>query len=318
MERGKFTVSAFIQVVQIMRMIRPDIVQTWMYHADFVGGLAARYVGIRSIFWNVRNSNLKINSTSYKTVILVKFLAFLSHVIPLRVIVCSKVAEQIHISHGFKKEKFFYIPNGCDLGIFRNCLSSTLLSEKAKKINHIVNLGMIARWHPQKNHEGLFQALSLVNERGYRFHCILAGPGISADNRTLINLVKKMNLGKLITMLGQRKDVPNILKMLDFHILSSSYGEASPNAVIEAMACGIPCIATNVGDTQHIIGNTGWIVSPGDVLGLVDAIEDAIKSFTMPEFMIRSHAAIERIEQNFSLDKMVNAYEKVWSESMKD
>jgi Glycosyltransferase len=117
-----------------------------------------------------------------------------------------------------------------------------------------------------------------------------------------------------ISLLGQRTDIATIMNSLDVHILSSSFGEGFPNVVAEAMACGTPCITTDVGDAAIIVGDTGWVVPPKDSQALANAMLEAMeeKQNNPQAWKARKQACRERIVNNFSIEKMVDSYHQVW------
>nr|WP_289846529.1 glycosyltransferase [Acinetobacter haemolyticus] len=174
-------------------------------------------------------------------------------------------------------------------------------------------LGMVGRYDPQKNHKGLIEALAIVKNKGYNFKLILIGRDLNNKNETLGSQIKKYGLKDHIYLLDQRADIPNILNALDIHILSSAYGEGFPNVVAEAMVCGIPCVATNVGDTKLIINQWGEVVEPNDPLLLSDAIikminlRDNRNQWNDFKNNLSSYA-----RSNFDLKIMVDKYNSAW------
>ena len=149
---------------------------------------------------------------------------------------------------------------------------------KISKNKKIPLLGSVARFHPQKDHKNLFQALNLLKINKIFFKCVLVGHKINAKNKLLIKMIKKFNLSKEVILLGPKRNINQIMNVIDIHILASEYGEAFPNVVAEAMACGTPCVVTDVGDSSLIVGKTGWIVRPSDSKGLAYSIKKQLKN----------------------------------------
>jgi glycosyltransferase involved in cell wall biosynthesis len=178
-------------------------------------------------------------------------------------------------------------------------------------------LGMVARYHPQKDHGNLLDALSILAERHPAFTCVLAGTGLEAANAELTAAVARRGLIDKVRLLGPRQDIPAVMNALDLHVLSSAYLEAFPNVVAEAMACGTPCVATDVGDARRIIDTTGWIVPPGDSRALAQAIEAALTACKdEAAWCDRQRACRTRIVENFSLDRMIGSYEAAWRQML--
>lgn len=126
-------------------------------------------------------------------------------------------------------------------------------------------IGMVARFDPQKDHRTLIKSLSFLKRSQKMFHCILVGSEMDVTNSDLLAWIKAEDVEENITLLGRRNDIPSVMNALDIHVLSS-IGEAFPNVLAEAMACGTPCVTTDVGDAALIVGDTGWIVMPANAL----------------------------------------------------
>ena len=129
-------------------------------------------------------------------------------------------------------------------------------------------VGMIARDDPQKNHSGFITAASQVIRGVPDAHFLLAGSGIDTRNDSLMRAIAKSNFEDRFHLLGKRDDIPTLMAALDVFAFSSSWGEAFPNVLGEAMACGVPCVVTDVGDSAEIVGDTGRVVEPGNMEGL--------------------------------------------------
>ena len=245
-----------------------------------------------------------------------KILAKLSYFLPKKIIFCSKNAIKLHKKIGYQSNKMEYVPNGYDLQKFRpNVLKKKVfVIENIKKNKKIPLLGSVARFHPQKDHKNLFQALNLLKINKIFFKCVLVGHNINAKNKLLIKMIKKFNLSKEVILLGPKRNINQIMNVIDIHILASEYGEAFPNVVAEAMACGTPCVVTDVGDSSLIVGKTGWIVRPSDSKGLAYSIKKAIKKSQSKSWQLFCYTARKRIVNKFSLSKMINNYNKIWNQ----
>jgi glycosyltransferase involved in cell wall biosynthesis len=313
---GWSSLVAFIRLFEFLLRQKPDVVQTWMYHADLFGGLTARMAGISSVFWGIRQTTFKTGISKNRTIWIVKMLAKLSRYVPSKIVVCAQQAIHVHEALGYDHHKMRFIPNGYDLTKFRPDLDPQ--NELKARLDHILStplIGMVGRFDPQKDHINLFGALSILCNRGILFRCVLVGTGLNSSNYEITKLILQHDLVDHIHLLGQRNDIPNIMNAIDLHILSSD-GEGFPNVVCEAMACGTPCIVTDVGDAAYIVGDSGWVVPPSDPVALAEAIEAAIKELSGPYWQNRTQAARNRIQENFSIERMVNEYNRLWSASL--
>ena len=313
MKPGKFSFSAFYKLVKILKKEKANIVQTWLYHSDFFGGFAAKLAGSNNLIWNVRHSNFNKNHTPRKLIILINVLAKLSYFLPKKIIFCSKNSIKLHSKIGYQSKKMEFVPNGYDLQKFRPTHFDNLILKKSiLKKKGIPLLGCVARFHPQKDHKNLLQALNLLKQDKIFFKCILVGFKMNKNNKILSNMIEKLNLNKEIILLGPQTKINKIMSLIDIHILSSKYGEAFPNVVAEAMASGTPCIVTDVGDSSSIVGKTGWIVRPGNSKELAQNIKKAIKKLKSKNWDYLRLSARKRIVSNFSLKKMIHNYDKIW------
>ena len=129
-----------------------------------------------------------------------------------------------------------------------------------------------------------------------------------------------MDLTDNVRLIGRRDDIPAVMNAIDLFVLSSSFGEAFPNVLNEAMACGTPCVTTDVGDAAHIVGNTGWTVPIHNPEALAESIMLAMneKQSDQSAWEDRKNRVRTRIVDNFNVEKMVAEYELVWSEGMKN
>ena len=290
---------------------KPDVVQTWLYHADLLGGLLARLAGVHSVVWGIRSSTLERKGT----ILIAKLLAHLSHWVPARIAVCAQRAVAVHGTLGYCTDKMVVIPNGYDLSCFvpDQSVGQGLRAEWGIA-EGVPLLGMVGRFDPQKDHANLLGAIALLKARGVDMRCVLVGTGLSYDNTGLMKQIEASDLEGIVYLLGQRSDIPAVMNALDIHVLSSSFGEAFPNVLAEAMACGTLCVTTDVGDAALIVGDTGWVVPPSDALALANTIEDALNVRQKSGWTDRKRHARDRIEQNFSLARMCKAYDQLWSE----
>ena len=309
-----FSIYKFFFLIKLLRFLKPNIVQTWLVHADFVGGIAARLAGIKNIIWNIRYSNLEIGKTKLSTILILKILSKLSFLIPKLIIVVSKKAKKIYEIKGYDKKKFRFIPNGYDLSILKISRSQKINFRKKIRIKKQIPLiGNVARYDPKKDHLSLIKALSLIQLKNIDFFCVLVGTNVNQNNIKLISEIKKFKLTNYVRLLGQNNNIGQIMNGIDIYVQSSSYGEGFPNVVAEAMACGTPCVATKVGDAGFIVGKNGWIVTPNSPVKLAKSIEKALCEIDSHNWNKRCSKARLRIKKNFNITKMIKLYDEVWN-----
>jgi len=321
LSRNLKILNQLLLIYRITKKINPDLIQTWMYHSDLIGGIIAKLLKVNAIVWGIRNSNLDKGKVPFSTRMIAKLNGFLSSYIPCKIISCSIFAKIVHQKLGFDYEKMIVIPNGYDLDRFKPESEIDLLLRDNLNIDgEFFLMGMVARWHKHKDHQNLFEALSLLDKTlPEEWRMIIIGHDINESNFELVSLLKKFNLINKVIILEQRSDIEVVYNALDLHILSSS-GEAFPNVIAESMSCEVPCVATDAGDSSLIIGETGWLVRTKDPRDLKRALSLAINEFSFDKktWNIRKSNCRKRIFENFSLDKMVNNYQVVWNDALQN
>jgi len=257
MKPGVPNLLDFFRLVRKLKRLNPDVVHTWMYHADLLGGLAARLAGVSAVGWCIRNSNLDKDKTKFSTRAVVRLCALTSKWVPLRILSCSEQARQVHVVCGYAAEKMVVVPNGFDLTRFKpdEDARKRIRTELGIEVDTPL-VGLIGRFDPQKNQAGFFEAAGVLHRRMPHAHFVLAGQGIDVSNAALMQAAARAGVLAKSHLLGLRNDIPALMAAVDV-LASSSYGEAFPNVLGEAMACGVPCVVTDVGDSAYIVGDTG-------------------------------------------------------------
>ena len=313
MKRGKPHPLAMIKLSSLLRRKKPDLVQTWLYHSDLIGGLAAKLAGRNKIYWSIRQSNIDVDSNKRSTIWVAKACAKLSSWLPDKIIVCSHAAHKSHQALGYYKEKMLVIPNGFDLDEFRPDPEARKSVRKELKLDeNALLVGLVARFDPQKDHRNFIEAAELIREKIPAVHFMLCGEGIDSGNTYLMQWIVKGQMEGCFHLLGIRKDVSRLVAAMDVAV-SSSLGEGFPNVVGEAMASSVPCVVTDVGDSALIVADTGRVVPAKDPAALATAISGLLQA--PPAFREEmGDLARQRVKMNYSLDSVVSKYEAVFRE----
>lgn len=300
------------RLARLLRQRQPQLVNTWMYHADLLGGLAAKLAGSPPVVWNIRNTTLEPGRSKATTIRTVQLCARLSTLLPQRIICCAERAQSVHVALGYDAGKTVIIPNGFPLDTFRP------LSGARQSIRRELNIpaeslviGYVARFDPQKDHQNFLAAAQRLRTEHKQVHFVLCGDHISWDNPELCNWLNTAGLTASTRLLGHRDDIPRLLSAFDIATSASCYGEAFPNAIGEAMACAVPCAVTDVGDSALIVGNTGKIVPPGNPVALCNAWKE-LAALSIPERSALGWSARQRVMHHFSLPAVTRAYEQLF------
>jgi glycosyltransferase involved in cell wall biosynthesis len=246
-------------------------VHTWLYHADLMGGIAAKMARVPHVIWHLHNSDLSPDRVRRMTRLVVKACALLSHWIPDVILSCSEAAVRAHRAQGYAADRFVVVPNGVDTERFVPSVEArAAIRAEFGFSDERCLIGLVARIDPQKNHRGFFEAARVFFERGGDADFLLVGRDVTPDHWQLPGWRDQTGHPERIVLAGRRTDVPRVMAALDV-ATSSSLGEAFPMVLIEAMACGVPLVATDVGDSALIIAGTGIVVPPDDAAALAEA-----------------------------------------------
>lgn len=295
MRRGVPSLKGLRRLARIVREEAPDVVQSWMYHADLYALLARALAGRRGetrLYWGVRCSDMDLGQYGLSLRIVVRLCALLSRFVD-GIVVNSHAGLRIHGRLGYDTSRMTVIDNGIDTETFRP--DATQRAETRASLNIAGDsfvIGCVARVDAMKNFPGLLSMLARMDD----VTCLAIGKGTDALAPT-----------KGLVALGERDDVPALLNALDLFVSVSSFGEGFSNVIAEAMATGVPVVATDVGDARRIVGIAGRIVPPDDAEALAAAVADMRDDPQTRRAMGKAGRA--RIEQEFSLRRCIEAFD---------
>lgn len=328
MARGRVSIKGLLHLRRLLDQQKPDAVQTWMYHADLIGGIAARLAGVRAIAWGIRNSGAHLQRSSRSARLVLKLCALLSGRVPAAIVCAARDAAVRHKQYGYRADRLVVIANGYDLSRFQpDAQARQRLRAQWQVADDALVIGSVARWDPLKDHANLLGALAVLRRESEQavadtveaapafspkaLRCALVGRGMSPDNADLTALIERLGLREQVMLLGPSDDVPAVMNALDIHVLSSC-AEGFPNVVAEAMACGTPCVVTDVGDAGHIVGKTAPIVAPENARALAQGIAETLQAIAARGRQAVGEPGRARVLSEFDLAHMVAAYEAVW------
>jgi glycosyltransferase involved in cell wall biosynthesis len=296
-----------------LRKLRPHVVQTWMDHSNLIGGLAARLATRAKVVWGVHHSNHVKGVAKRSTLATVAACAKLSRHVPSRIICVSQHASALYAQHGFAPERIAVIPNGFDTTLLRPDPAARVSVRRELGLAADVPLiGLAARYDPCKDHDTFLRAAAILAIQRADVHFLLCGAGVERGNPALANFVDQLDLIARCHLLSARRDMPRIHASLDV-ATSSSITEAFPLVLGEAMACGVPCVATDVGDSALIVGETGTVVPSRDPAAL-SAAWAAMLGLGMVTRTELGLAARRRVIEHFDLAAVTRRYEAVYDE----
>jgi len=291
---------------------RPNIAVFWMYHSCFSSFLLRLFYWRKlKIIWNIRHTLDNIKNEKKLTRFLIRTLAKFSW-FPEKILYNSSVSASKHEKFGFLKSKQEIIFNGFDIDQFKPDLVRRKHFRKTYNFTDADFLiGHAARYHPMKDHLTLIKSFKRVLEKYPKAHLLICGRGVNQNNMSLVKQIHSLGIAKNVYLLGQLIDLRDFYSALDLFVLSSAWGEGFSNVLGEAMACGVPCVATNVGDAARIVGSEECIVNPKMPEALAESILKQINKINgiekSPSDRVRQH-----IINSFSLPKIVLQYNKLY------
>jgi glycosyltransferase involved in cell wall biosynthesis len=316
MRAGISSLWALLRLRRLVKQIDPDVVHAWMYHA---GLIALLVTGGRPVIVGIRSALSDIGREKFLTRQVITGLRRMSRR-AARICYNSRVSRQQHEAAGYDSGHGLVIPNGFDCVLYRSAtdvrvaLRATLgLAPDAFVIGHL------GRYHPVKDHQTLLAAFALLSRDHPKVHLVMAGAGVDPANAALSNEITALGLEGRVHLLGERDDVPELINIFDV-LANSSRSEAFPNVLGEAMACAVPCVATDAGDSAFIIGDTGVVAPPNDPKTLAGALA-RMADMDLADRIVMGAWARTRVIKHFSLSKIARDYEEIYetvkSESLK-
>lgn len=306
MRRGWPDPRALSRLVGILRRVRPQIVQTWLYHADLLGIIGRQLAGVPCrLFWNIQCTDMARWS------VVRKLLAQLSRGVDL-VIANSLAGQRFHEALGYRPRSWVHIPNACDTAQFAfDAEARQALRREWGIADDQIAIGLPARFHPMKDHGNFLAAAARLTARRPEAIFVLAGPGADRRNEDLTAAVATHGLTGRVRLLGNREDMPRIYSALDIATLSSAYGEGSPNVLVEAMACGVPCAATDCGDAAELLGSHGLVVPRRDPTALASAWERLVELGAAGRATLGRNARCRAVER-YDLAVIAARYDRLY------
>lgn len=312
------TISAFFRLVCVLKKENPDIIHTWMLTSNLLGTITKCLIHIEApIIWSVRN--LKLNKTDNRvTDFWVNSLcarASRSRARPSAIVFNSKASWEWHTQIGYDTNICMVIPSGFDTATFKPDTEAALSVRRELNIpSDSVLIGLAARYVLLKGHRTFIEAAAKLLKLRPDVHFLLCGSGVSWDNAELAEMIRAQNIQNNCHLLGIRIDMPRIQAALTIGT-SSSYNEALPRMIGEAMSCEVPCVVTNVGDSAYLVEKTGIIVPPHNS----DALAQAWQQILNMDIKKRTALGVDarkRILKRFDLREEVNEYEKLYLSTM--
>jgi len=311
MRRGVPHPGGLIRLISILRRERPHILQTWLYHADLLGLLARRPGAVERLVWGIRCSETDSRYRSGLSGLVVRILARYSDR-PDAIVTNSQAGTETHRAMGYRPRRWEVIHNGVDTDHFHPAPGHHASVRRELDLPpETVLIGLVARYDPLKDHGTFLKAAAhLANEKDVHF--VLAGAGVDGANGVLAQLAGELGISQRVHFLGERTDIARLNAAFDIASCCST-GEGFPNILIEAMACGVPCVTTDVGDAREVVAETGIVSPVRGAAQLAQGWRTLLQRGSDGRAQL-GQAARDRIVEHFALSKAASRYETLYSE----
>ena len=299
---GINTLGTIQKLRGLLKQIQPKTVQCWMYHANALTSLSI--IGLAQkpkVVWGIHHSLASPKDESISTKIALSLSKILSQQASA-IIYCAHSSMQQHQAFGFKNGNSQVIANGVFLDKF----------QPNPQLHEPTVIGFAGTYRHAKGYPYLFETIGLLKDKNIIFK--IAGSGASIDNPEVKALFHQYQLdAEKVHLIDQISDMPAFYQSIDAFLMTS-ITEGFPNVLVEAMASGLPCISTDVGDAQYIVQELGEIVPPRNSAVLVQAILNYVQQSNDERLQLKQ-AVRERVEAHFSIEKVSQQYMQVWEQS---
>ena len=313
MKAGRPSLSGLYRLIKLVKGLRPKLIVGWMHHSCLAAELA-NWLARTDIptIWSLHYA-VGPNTNDKKLTILVSRVCAVLSKRPAKIVYVSNSAQNRLRSAAYRSHDSCVIPNGIDIERFAPSAHAHGVLRQALEIpEQSLVIGIVGRYHPLKNHADFLKAAALIAARQPHTHFVLIGRGVDAANDELVGLIKQLNLSDRVHLLGEHEDTAQLIAGFDVFALSSAV-ESCPNVVGEAMACGVPCVVTDVGDSAQIVAETGRVVPPGNVEALATGLLDLL-ALDAENRRALGIQARNRVALFYTIQRIVEQYENVYQE----
>ena len=291
---------------------KPNIVITWMYHANIIGGVSAYLAGVKKIIWGLRTTDVETGSNSL-TKTLRRLGSLLSYFLPNIIICPANSVSASHAKIGYSEKKLVVIHNGFDSKKIKfSDVKRKIFRDKLNIKSETIIVGSLGRYSKAKDQKNYISAAANIAQKNVNVRFLMVGNGLTKDNLELSDFAKELGVLDKLIFYGECLDVSMCLSAMDIYCLHSRR-EGFPNALCEAMLVGLLCVATNVGDVGDLLDKVGVVVPKEDAVALADGIDELLKLSVIRKTKLGQEAR-HRVCEQYSLAKARESFEKIYSD----
>lgn len=290
----------------LVRQYQPDVIHGWLYHGNLAAYFARGAWPDARLVWGIRHSLVAPRHEKAATRLVIRWGARLSRRAD-KIIYNAQAAASQHAQAGYASTKAVAIANGVDTEKFRPRIEERLRRRMECGFgNDDLLVGIVGRYHSIKGQDIFVRAARIAAASDSHTRFVMVGRGLDNSNSELVRWWEASDLRERVVLLGERTDMPDIYNMFDI-LVSASWGEGFPNAVVEAMASGVPCVVTDVGASRELVGDTGRVVPPGSDQYMAAAILE-LAGHSREHRRQLGVDARQRVISRYSRDRTVSAY----------
>jgi len=312
MQHPSQIVGGLAQLGALMRAIAPDVLQGWMYHANLAVSSVAPFLRTKPpVVWNIRRGMDDYAERKFSTRAVVRANAMLS-ARACRIVYCTQESREQHESFGFASPHGIVIGNGFDTTIFApHAEKRRAVRVRYGIADHEILIGNIGRDDHAKGRSFLFEAFGRLLQRVPHARLLLVGRGMEESNRELRGALVASRIAAHVILVGEYSPISELYPAMDI-LCSASVAEGFPNVIAEAMASGVPCVATDTGNTKALVEGVGIVVSSRSGTCLAEGLT-AMCDEGDDRRRARGLLARERLKTAHSLTRVVDDYESLYA-----
>ncbi|MCF8033676.1 MAG: glycosyltransferase [Desulfarculaceae bacterium] len=313
-KRGRWDVIGFLpRLARALRGLGTQVLVSYLDVPNLVAAALKPLLPGAALVWGVRASNMDLSRYTWLDRLVFALEGPMSRM--AEVVICNSQAGLEHVrAAGFAASRLIVIPNAIDTGRFRPSAAMRAAFRAELGLSHgDLLVGLVGRLDPMKDHPAFLKAAARLAKDHPGAHFVCVGDGPADYQASLRAQGEELGLEERLHWLPGRDAVEQVYNGLDLLCSASLYGEGFPNVVGEAMACGLPCVVTQVGDAPRVLGDAGRVVPPGDPAALAQAL-GGLLALPSREREALGRAARQRVEKNYSVKSLADRTLDAWAQ----